>query len=140
SVVEPWAVGVIRAAIVGGVAAALAACVGILLSPLTPIGVARTAEPHQGFAVDGVVVLLGGAGTFTAVLALGAAASWFAARARGDALGVVRTRGRHPSAVARLLVQTHLPPSATSGVRMAVEPGRGRTAVPVRSAVLGAAL
>src|SRR5207249_4608517 len=33
-----------------------------------------------------------------------------------------------------------LPPSATAGVRMALEPGRGRTAVPVRAAMFGATL
>lgn len=35
---------------------------------------------------------------------------------------------------------TGLPAPAVVGVRFAVEPGRGRTAVPVRSALLGAVL
>ncbi len=33
-----------------------------------------------------------------------------------------------------------LPPTATNGLRMALQPGRGSTAVPVRSAILGAVL
>ena len=37
-----------------------------------------------------------------------------------------------------MAAQAGLAPTATNGLRMAIEPGRGRTAVPVRSAYLGA--
>src|SRR5207249_7629568 len=41
------------------------------------------------------------------------------------------------SAVAAAIARTGLSPSGTAGVRMALERGRGRTAVPVRTAVAG---
>ncbi len=44
------------------------------------------------------------------------------------------------SGVARLAADAGAPASATAGVRFALEPGRGRTAVPVRSALFGTAL
>ena len=43
---------------------------------------------------------------------------------------------RRPSAIAGLVARSGLPASAATGVRLALEPGRGRTAVPVRSAVV----
>ncbi len=55
-----------------------------------------------------------------------------------------RVRGRAhrvaPSWAATAATRTGLPPSAVTGVRFALEPGAGRTAVPVRSAILGAIL
>jgi hypothetical protein len=53
----------------------------------------------------------------------------------------VRAEGSSPGAVARLLQSASrggLSPVTANGVRMAVEPGRGRRAVPVRSAMFGA--
>ena len=41
-----------------------------------------------------------------------------------------------PSAVARLLARTAAPSPVLTGARFALEPGRGRTAVPVRSVLL----
>ena len=43
-----------------------------------------------------------------------------------------------PSLVATGLTSTPLGPTAAAGVRMALEPGRGRTAVPVRATLVGA--
>jgi hypothetical protein len=42
-----------------------------------------------------------------------------------------------PSSIALAATRAALPASAATGLRMALEPGRGRTAVPVRSAMLG---
>src|SRR5438309_7572851 len=39
-----------------------------------------------------------------------------------------------------IVARSALPPSAATGVRMALDPGRGRTAVPVRTAMFGAAI
>jgi len=47
---------------------------------------------------------------------------------------------RRGSAGARTAASLGLPPPAVEGVRLAVDPGSGRNAVPVRSAILGAAL
>jgi len=42
--------------------------------------------------------------------------------------------------VARVAREAGLPPSAVEGIRLALDPGAGRNAVPVRSAILGAAM
>ena len=44
-----------------------------------------------------------------------------------------------PSRIAGTLAAAGLPPTAVTGTRIALEPGRGRTAVPVRSAITAAA-
>ena len=61
---------------------------------------------------------------------------------RRDSRAAVR-RQRHPaqgSGVARVAREAGLPPSAVEGIRLALDPGAGRNAVPVRSAILGAAM
>jgi ABC-type lipoprotein release transport system permease subunit len=132
------AVGVIRALAIGFGGAVIAAGVGMFLSPLTPTGLARIAEPDPGFAVDAMAIGLGAAGTALAVALLGAIPAWRASRVSGSALGVVEPRGhQRPSAVAGFLARAGAAPSSVTGVRMALEPGSGRTAVPVRT-TLGA--
>ena len=120
----PVAVGGAVIAVVGAAAS----------SPLFPIGVARRAEPHLGFRVDGLVLVLGAAAVVLVILVV---ASLAALRATRDEPGLV-AHGR----AARLVDAANrmgVTPVATAGVRMAVEPGRGQTAVPVRSAMIGAA-
>ena len=48
------------------------------------------------------------------------------------------TLGARSSAAVGFLARAGFPASGVSGVRMALEPGRGRTAVPVRSTLLAA--
>jgi putative ABC transport system permease protein len=134
------AIGIVRVAGIGLVGAAVAAAVGVLLSPLTPTGLARIAEPHPGFAVDAVVVAAGAAAIAVLVVLVGAVPVWRAARAGGTGLGVLEPGARRPSALAELLARLGRAPSAVTGVRMALEPGRGRTAVPVRTTMLGTTL
>ena len=69
--------------------------------------------------------------------AIAAVAAWRATRRR--MVGETGRRQR-PSVVARALEAVGLAPPATIGVGMALEPGRGRTAVPVRSSLVGAAV
>jgi len=45
-----------------------------------------------------------------------------------------------PSAVAELLARRSFPPSAVAGLRMALERGPGRSAIPIRSTIVGIAL
>jgi hypothetical protein len=123
------------------IAAVVAAVVGFLLSPLTPTGFARLAEPHPGFALDLPVVIVGAAAVLLLVPVLSAIPAWRASRVAGTALGTAELPGsRRPSAIATLMARSAFPPSATAGVRMAMEPGRGRTAVPVRTTMFGASL
>ncbi len=135
------AVGITRAAAIGALGAGIAVAVGFALSPLLPTGLARIAEPDPGFAFDGVVIAIGALSTFLIVVFVSALPAWRASRVSGNALGTAELRGAdRPSAVAGFLSRTAFPPSATAGVRMALEPGRGRTAVPVRAAMFGATL
>jgi putative ABC transport system permease protein len=105
-----------------------------LMSPLTPVGLARIAEPDPGRAFDSTAIILG---ALIAALGVGAAALVPARRH-------VRTRRDRPtdrpSVLASALARVSAPASVVTGVRMAFEPGRGRSAVPVHTAMLGSAL
>lgn len=126
---------VARAAAVGLLAAPAAVLTAFLLSPLTPIGLARDAEPRPGLAVDRVALGLGLVLTLALVVALVLWPAWRIARAAG-ARGDAGTLGRRPSAVAAAMTVAGFPPAATVGARMALETG-GRGAVPVRTGFLG---
>ncbi len=124
--------GLLSAVILG---ALLAVGVAAALSPLAPIGPARQVDPSPGFAVDWTVlgtgfgVLVAGLGLLTVVLAR------LRATRRHDEGAEERDRG---SAVVNLAGMAGLPVSAVAGLRFSLERGRGRTAVPVRSALVGA--
>ena len=133
------AVGLIRAAVIGVAGAGVAAVTAVLLSPLSPIGVARTAEPNPGLAIDPPVVVLGAVGIVVIVVLVGALPSWRAVRA-GAVVPGARWATGGPSRIAAGISRLGGSPSAVTGVRMALEPGRGRTAVPVRTTVLGTGL
>ena len=113
----------------------LAGAVAVGLSPLGPLGPVR---PFLGVALrpDWTVI---GIGVLTLVVVLGGVAVLASFRALPD-----RARNRAstftPSRVTTAASRAGLPPSAVTGVRFALEPGVGRSAVPVRSAILGAIL
>lgn len=133
-------VPLLRLAVPIGVGAILAVLGASLASPLMPIGPARVAEPDPGISVD-LTVVLAGFGAFMVVFT--AIALWIAWRTtRNTATATSSPRGfvRSPSRVVDLLTRAGLRPSAVTGARMAVEQGRGRTAVPVRGAVAGMTL
>ena len=111
---------------VGAVGLAVAA------SPLFPIGPARLAEPHRGFAVN-AALLLGGFVVLVAGLAARAAAP-----ARTSARAT--TRAAVPARRPRTWAAPALPMTAKTGMWMALDTGRGPSAVPVRSTVAGTAL
>ena len=138
---ELFALGMARAAAVALPAGGLAMLGGFLLSPLTPVGDARTAEPDAGFRLDPLVLGIGGCATVLLVLALAAIPAWRAARLAGSPLGTAEPlRPPRPSALAGALARAGLPPVAVAGARLALEPGRGRTAVPVRTTLAGLVL
>ena len=113
---------------------------GRAVSPLTPVGLARIAEPDPGFAVDAWPLVLGAA--LAAVLTVLACAVPAGTAARAVTTGPQRPGpgGRRSPAFSYGLPWTWRSPAAATGVRMALQPGRGRTAVPVRSAIFGATL
>ena len=108
-----------------------------LLSVFFPVGEARLADPAPGFDFDALLFVAGAAVAVVVVLALGVWPATRAARlvSRRDDEPVVR-----PSRVVAFLTASGAPPSALIGIRNALERGRGGTAVPVSSALVGAVL
>src|SRR6185437_14637974 len=116
----------------------------VAASPLMPIGPARLAEPAPGVALDLPALAAGFAAVALLPVAALALSAWRAARATaragGPAGGAAAPGGAvRPSRLAALLGRAGWVTSAT-GMRMAFEPGRGRAAVPVRTALAGTAL
>jgi ABC-type antimicrobial peptide transport system permease subunit len=134
------ATGLIEVAAAVAAGAALGCGVAIAASPLMPIGPARLAEPGPGLNVDVPVLAVGFAATVILLLARVAWPAWRLASARHaaerDAAGVP---GRRSQAAERL-ARAGAPVSAVTGLRLAFDPGQGRTAVPVRGALLGLVL
>lgn len=129
-----WVLGIVRALAIGGVSAAAAVLVAVLLSPATPVGVARTAEPSPGFAADWTVLGIGPGAIVVLLIGLAAWPAWRAARLARTGMAIAQMAPRQrPSAIGTALARAGIPPAAVAGVRMALEPGRGRSAVPVRS-------
>jgi hypothetical protein len=126
--------GVVAAVVTGAV---LAAAVAVGMSPLTLFGPVRTVETAPGIDADWTVLGPGMAvlALFLALMAAGIGyrlAPQRAARRAG-------TAGRGSSVVGAALA-AGLPVSGGAGLRFALEPGRGRTAVPVRSVMAGTVL
>jgi hypothetical protein len=125
-------------AAVGGPMAAAAVAAGLSLggalvaSPLFPIGVGRKVEPSPGFDADWGVLLPGA----LLLLALVALIAYVTAVSSLGRRGAVASYSR--SAVAAWTRRLGLPVPVTLGTRLALESGRGRTAVPARPAMVGA--
>jgi hypothetical protein len=133
--------GILRAGAIGVAAACVVVPVAVLLSPLAPVGLARIAEPDPGFAVDALPLVLGAVLVALLTMLASAVPAWTAARTAAT----VRREGPGPgrarsSAFTSALSRAWRSPAAATGIRMALQPGRGRTAVPVRSAIFGATL
>lgn len=132
-----FAVAMVRAAVIGTMAASVAFLGAVAASPLFPSGLAGVVEPTPGVRVAPIVVG-GSLLVVLCVLALSVIPGLRSARARGDAQGVaLLAEPRRPSTIALFVARSGLPASAVTGVRLALESGRGRTAVPVRSAMVG---
>ncbi len=135
------AIGADRKVVVGGLVfpAALTAVVGVVtalvvavaLSPRFPIGVARRYELDVGLHADWFVLGLAVVALAVVVfLTAWAAAEW--QRTRGSEVAA-----SPPSSVG-WSSRVGFPPALLIGTRLALEPGRGKRAVPVRSALFGA--
>jgi hypothetical protein len=123
------------AALAPGLAAVAGATLGvaaaIVASNWMPIGAASLAEPSPGISADWLVLGVGWAASVLLVLAATAAIAWTALRAGPAALA-----RRSPAVAAG--ARAGLPVPVIVGARFALEPGRGRAAVPVRPAIAGA--
>jgi len=136
---QRMAMGLADVGVTAAAGAAAAVAVAVAASPLMPIGAARLAEPDPGVSADATVLVAGA----TAIVALLVArVVWPAWRlispgARG---GDRQAAADRRSRLSVWLASAGAPVTMTAGVRLALEPGRGRTAVPVRSALAGTAL
>jgi ABC-type lipoprotein release transport system permease subunit len=129
-----WTVGELRAVAIGAAGAAIGVATAVALSPLTPFGtLARTAEPDPGVWLDGTALGAGAVATVLVTALIAAPAAWIATRGTPAQADEVPGAGRIAGALGRLGASTPL----ITGVRMALEPGRGRSAVPVRTAIVG---
>jgi hypothetical protein len=133
------AAGLIEVGVAAVIGAMVAAGVAVAASPLMPIGPARLAEPDPGVSADATVLAAGAAVIVVLLVALAAWPAWrlASAGARGSDRAAA---GRRSPWAAWLAGGAGLPVTVAAGLRLALEPGRGRTAVPVRAALAGTAL
>ena len=127
--------GLVGALLVGSL---LAVAVAVGLSPLAPLGPVRPVYPNPGVAFDWVVL---GSGFLVLIIVSMCLALIFAAREVNQlALRRRLSTWRPESGVVRSAASSGLPVSTVTGLRFALESGRGRDAVPVRSAIFGAVI
>jgi FtsX-like permease family len=113
-------------------AALISVAGAVAASPLFPIGVGRKVEPSPGVDADWLVLVPGG-------LLLLASVSLIAYVTAVSSLGHRGATGSYTtSTVASWARRLGLPVPVTLGTRLALESGRGRTAVPARPAMVGA--
>jgi ABC-type lipoprotein release transport system permease subunit len=119
-------------AVVGVLGTTVGIGAAVVASQLMPIGAAAGVEPRPGIDADWLVLGVGWAALAFAVIGGAAVAAWLALAAARAGVGSRR------STVARAVTAAGLPVPVVIGTRFALEPGRGRGAVPVRPALLGA--
>ncbi len=129
--------GLVGSLIAVGSGTILALALAVVLSPLSPLGPVRPVYPDRGFNVDATVMLAG-----AAALLGGLSLVAFAWSIRGASHVSARRRAlrRFGSVSGGRVRGSLLPVSGTVGVRFALDPGRGRQSVPVRSVLAGTAL
>lgn len=126
-----------------GVVGTLLAVIGaVLVSAAFPTGIARMIEPTPGISVDLRIVGLGALIMLVGTLGAAAIPAWRGSRGKGStSLGTAEFSGRSSgSRTATALSRAGAPPTVIAGARFALEPGHGRSSVPVRSAILGLAI
>src|SRR6185436_6971359 len=100
-------------------------------SPLFPIGVAAQAEPAPGLRMDAFALGVGVMGVLLAVLAITVVAA-----ARVARLSPSRVPLR-PGVAVRAVAAVGAPPTLAAGTQFALDRGRYRRALPVRSSLVG---
>jgi len=126
--------GVFASVLLGSLLAVAAATA---MSPLGPIGPVRPVYPDPGVAADWTIL---GSGFAFLVLGFGAAAMFQARHSAPHRTGLARPSSGRRSGVLRAAQTAGLSVAGVVGVHFALEPGRGRTAVPVRSVLAGTVL
>lgn len=127
--------GIIGTVLLGGL---LAVAVAIGLSPLSPLGPVRSVYPRPGISFDWSVL---GFGFLILVTLIGASALVAANRELRRLTTTNAARApKQESRLVRSSTNSGLPISVVTGVRFALDSGEGRSATPVRSAILGTVL
>lgn len=126
------AASMLEVAAVATAGGALAFVGAFALSGRFPIGPARIAEPQPGMRFDAVVLVLGALALTGVIVGVAAWPAWRSARGR------VRAGATRRSQLARVLANAGCPPAVTTGVRTALDRGRGRDAVPVATTMTAA--
>jgi hypothetical protein len=111
--------------------------VAILLSPVTLVGPVRQIEPSPGFNLDWTVLGVGVAVLVLGLSAMALVVAFRRARRRASTGQEALERG---SALVNAAAGVGLWIPALVGLRFALQRGRGRTAVPVRSVLVGSVL
>jgi FtsX-like permease family len=109
------AVASLRGAVVGVGAAVLAIAGAVAWSPLTPVGLARQAEPHPGIEVNVAVLAVGGAAIAAVVTARALVTGWRIVARTGDR----RSRAAVGSALAERAARVGAAPSLVTGISLA---------------------
>jgi hypothetical protein len=118
--------------------ALLAGGVAVVLSPLMPLGPVRPVYPTPGIDVDRTVL---GLGVVAMIVVLGVLAALLTWRETSRLSSLrPRERWRGEGRAVRAGANAGLPLPALTGLRLALDPGAGLDAVPVRSAIVGAVL
>jgi hypothetical protein len=127
-------IGVLAAVVLGSL---LAGAVAVGLSPLAPLGPVRSVYPNGGVAFDWTVL---GIGLGVLVVGLGATAAALSYRGAPHRIARIEQAISRRSNISRGAEAVGMSVAGVVGVRFALEPGRRRAAVPVRSALLGTTL
>jgi len=116
----------------------MAAVIAVALSPLAPLGPVRAVDPLRGISFDWTVL---GFGVMALVVLLSAVATLLAFTTAPHRTALrPRMRSTAGARMVAFTARAGLSAPGVVGVRMALEPGEGRSAVPVRSALLGSVL
>jgi hypothetical protein len=122
------------------VAALLATAIGFALSPMSPVGAAREVEPHRGLSFDFALLAAAAGLAFVGTLAAALPAVVRLAVSKPlpgpGSTGPMEGRSR----LADIAAVSGLAPAAVVGTRLALQPGRGVSATPVRSVMLSLTL
>lgn len=132
--IQLFGLGVCRALAIGFAGALGAVGLAYRLSPLIPVGIDRATSVQRGFAFDVPTLLLGLLAISVVVLVLALWPSWRASQIQVDRGGDRAATSR--TSAATVVARTGAPPSVLVGVRNALERGRGRTSVPVVTALM----
>jgi len=133
---QRFALGILRVAPVAIGGALLALVAAWLASPLFPRGTLRTITPSVALTFDASILGIGTLLIAAAVFALILLPAWRAAEVAGRTQ-LVQER---PSRIAALVSALGMSTPAVTGARLALERGRGRTAIPVLSSMSVVAL